>query len=192
MWTNQSQLNLHSSYKYFIELQVLRYSIRTPKGPGMFLCLHFRSDTQTQRRMSCGLWPSLACAQQVVTNDLIVNLSWGGAFQWGTESLFVTTGSRDNVSRISTLKDAHAWMLASTHGYTHSHTHTHRLASTSGYGFRCRISRNEWHMKSDEWHINWGMSCVSLREAERHKVFQWSAPSGTVSHCWVLYKYLPS
>lgn len=49
---------------------------KTPDGPGMFLCLHFTRDAQTQRHMGRPPSPAPpAFAQQVVRNELIVNLS---------------------------------------------------------------------------------------------------------------------
>lgn len=116
----------------------------------MFLCLHFGSNIQTQRHMSCGLWPPLACAQQVVTNDLIVNLSWGGAFLQGTESLFVTTGSWDTVTRISTLKDVHAWMHTCTHGRTHTYLQAHLATVAHAVPHGTNVKSEQWHVKMKE------------------------------------------
>lgn len=139
--------------------------------------------------MSCGLWPSLACAQQVVTNDLIVNLSWGGAFLQRTQSLFVTTGSWDNLTRISTLRDAYAWMVARTH----SCAHTHLLTRTSGYSFRCT---KPWEkMEYQQWAVTRkteGRVCVPVSGIQRYDAVRCSDPSGTVGHCWASCKPPPS
>lgn len=132
--------------------------------------------------MSCGPWPSLACAQQVVTNDLIVNLSWGGAFLQGTEGLFVTTGSWDTVTRISTLKDAHAWLHACTHGRTHTYLQAH-LAIVSDvvyHGKQFNINSDQRHVKMKE-----GVVCQS----EEYKGMKWFVGQLHLGH-WVIVRPL--
>lgn len=152
----------------------------------MFRCFRARSDIQTQRRMSCGLWPSLACAQQVVTNDLIVNLSWGAACQWGTRGLFVTTGSWNFVSRVGTLKDAHAWMLACTHRYKYTYLEAHldvvsdvekkiRMNAHKERSVTCKLSKGLLPTLKT---INWFIGLFSLGQRVIVKSFTNTCYSG--------------
>lgn len=88
---------------------------KTAKDPGMFLRLHFRSDRQTQRQMSCGPRPPPASAQQVVTNDLIVNLSWGAAFVEGEQRACLWW------QEVETLLQQKAHQGTHMHGCMHAH-----------------------------------------------------------------------